>query len=292
MPAEHGAVVNVTRSSGVAERYPRWSPDGKTLAYWSDRSGEYELTLRPADGSGAETKVTTLGPGFRYAPQWSPDSKKLAFIDQAMRIRVYDVDAQGDDEVDQSPEWISHGDARGVPLRVVARLALARVRAAGRRRSNNAIFLYDTEDRHAASGDERATSTTRSRRSIPKASTCSTRPIARSSRSTAGSTTRGPTRTRRSSWAPPLRKTCSRRSRARNDAEKTTDGDKSDDKKDDDKNDEKPDDKKDDETTSPTVQDSASDRGTAAEAEEHGPTTGKPDCEGRKAREANHRLPR
>ena len=37
-------VVNLTRRSGVAERYPRWSPDGKTLAYWSDRTGEYELT--------------------------------------------------------------------------------------------------------------------------------------------------------------------------------------------------------------------------------------------------------
>ena len=38
------------------------------LAYWSDRSGEYELTLRAADGTGAERKVTSLGAGFRYAP--------------------------------------------------------------------------------------------------------------------------------------------------------------------------------------------------------------------------------
>ena len=83
-------MINVTRSSGVADRYPRWSPDGKTIAYWSDRSGEYELTLRAAEGPGAERKVTSLGAGFRYAPQWAPDSKKLAFIDQAMRIRVYD----------------------------------------------------------------------------------------------------------------------------------------------------------------------------------------------------------
>jgi tricorn protease len=51
LPAEHGAAINVTRTSGVADRYPRWSPDGKTLAYWSDRSGEYELTLRAADGA-------------------------------------------------------------------------------------------------------------------------------------------------------------------------------------------------------------------------------------------------
>jgi len=54
VPAEHGVVRNLTRSSGVAERSPAWSPDGKTLAYFSDRSGEYEVTLRPADGSGVE----------------------------------------------------------------------------------------------------------------------------------------------------------------------------------------------------------------------------------------------
>jgi len=77
IPAEHGALVPVTRTSGVADRYPRWSPDGKTIAYWSDRSGEYELTLRAADGSGAERKITSLGPGFRYPPQWAPDNKKL-----------------------------------------------------------------------------------------------------------------------------------------------------------------------------------------------------------------------
>src|SRR6185369_5154401 len=64
VPAERGAVINVTRSSGVADRYPRWSPDGRTLAYWSDRSGEYELTLKPADGTGVERKVTSLGRGF------------------------------------------------------------------------------------------------------------------------------------------------------------------------------------------------------------------------------------
>src|SRR5438034_9745040 len=73
VPAEYGAVLNVTRSSGVAERFARWSPDGKTLAFWSDRSGEYELTLRAADGTGTDRKVPSRGPGFRYAPHWSPD---------------------------------------------------------------------------------------------------------------------------------------------------------------------------------------------------------------------------
>jgi len=92
VPGEHGVVRNLTRSSGVAERFPTWSPDGKSLAYFSDRSGEYELTIRPADGSGEEQTLTQLGPGFRYHPMWSPDSKKIIFIDQAMRINLHDLD--------------------------------------------------------------------------------------------------------------------------------------------------------------------------------------------------------
>ena len=38
VPAEHGVVRNLTMSPGVAERSPAWSPDGKSVAYWSDRS--------------------------------------------------------------------------------------------------------------------------------------------------------------------------------------------------------------------------------------------------------------
>jgi tricorn protease len=146
VPAEFGAVVNVTRSSGVAERYPRWSPDGKTVAYWSDRTGEYELTLRPGDGSAAERKVTTLGAGFRYAPQWSPNSKKIAFIDQAMRIRVYDLDTNKlTDVIDQSPEWISHPALESFRMQWSPDsrwVTYARPTSS----ANSAVFLYDTKN--------------------------------------------------------------------------------------------------------------------------------------------------
>ncbi len=101
VPAEHGPVIDLTNTSGVAERYPAWSPDGKRVAYWSDASGEYELTLRDLDKPGAEQKLTSFGPGYRYRPYWSPDSKMLAFIDQAMKIRVYDVDKKKSMDVDR-----------------------------------------------------------------------------------------------------------------------------------------------------------------------------------------------
>jgi len=143
LPAEHGAAIDVTRSSGVADRYPRWSPDGKTIAYWSDRSGEYELTFRSADGTGAERKVTSLGQGFRYAPQWAPDSKKVAFIDQAMRIRVYDDATAKVTDVDKSPDWLAQDQLELFRFQWSPDsrwLAYARPAST----SNNAIFLFDT----------------------------------------------------------------------------------------------------------------------------------------------------
>jgi tricorn protease len=108
LPAEHGVVRNLTRTSGVAERHPSWSPDGKTIAYFSDRTGEYELSFRPADGSGEETTLTELGPGYRYAPMWSPDSKKIVFIDNLQVIQLYDVDSGSLTEVDRGL-WMTHG---------------------------------------------------------------------------------------------------------------------------------------------------------------------------------------
>jgi tricorn protease len=109
VPAEHGIVRNLTRSSGVAERFPTWSPDGKLLAYFSDRSGEYELTVRNADNTGEERTLTHLGPGFRLKPQWSPDSQKILWIDQAMKLNVYDFVTKTNRVLDQQ-KWMYYGE--------------------------------------------------------------------------------------------------------------------------------------------------------------------------------------
>jgi tricorn protease len=143
-PAEFGPVVNTSRSSGVAERYPRWSPDGKTLAYWSDRSGEYELTIRPAEGNGPEKKLTSLGAGFRYAPFWSPDSRKVAFIDKSMRVYVADVDSGKTTRIDECPEWMNHPTLVGIEFKWSPDSRwVVYSRPTGD--ANNAIFLYDTK---------------------------------------------------------------------------------------------------------------------------------------------------
>ena len=101
VPSENGTVINLTQSSSSAERYPAWSPDGKYAAYWSDKSGEYELTIKDLEKFGKEKKLTDYGPGYRYQLYWSPNSKMLAFIDKAMEIYVYDLDKDKTVKVDK-----------------------------------------------------------------------------------------------------------------------------------------------------------------------------------------------
>ena len=100
LPKKKGFVKNITRTSGVAERFPAWSPNGKSIAYFSDKSGEYELTVRDLK-SGEEKKITNLGPGYRYNIFWSPDSKKVAFVDQTMTFNIVDIQTGELDKFDK-----------------------------------------------------------------------------------------------------------------------------------------------------------------------------------------------
>lgn len=100
LPAENGSPRNLTNSSGVHELNPEWSPDGKWIAYLSDRTGEYEIYIRPQMG-GDEVRITTDGNMYRFGPTWSPDSKKLLYWDKANRIWYVDIDQKQPVQMDQ-----------------------------------------------------------------------------------------------------------------------------------------------------------------------------------------------
>lgn len=101
VPAKEGAIRNLTGTQGVREISPAWSPDGSTIAYLSDATGEYEIWVRPQDGSGEPRRLTTDGAPWKFPPAFSPDGKKIAYGDKARRLRILDVATGAPEEVDR-----------------------------------------------------------------------------------------------------------------------------------------------------------------------------------------------
>jgi len=91
VPAEHGATRDLTNTSNADENHPAWSPDGKTIAYTTDITGNPEIALRPASG-GAERMLTRFTTGYFYAPLFSPDGSKVAFSDNDHRLWIAGLD--------------------------------------------------------------------------------------------------------------------------------------------------------------------------------------------------------
>ena len=143
VPAEYGYVTNLTNTSGVAERFPAWSPDGKYIAFWSDESGEYELNLLNLENS-EKKKLTSYGTGFRYNLYWSPDSKKLSFIDQLSQIKIFDIEKNTTIDVDRE-QWMGQGGLMGFS---VSWSSDSRWMAYSKSQTNNTavIYLFDTQN--------------------------------------------------------------------------------------------------------------------------------------------------
>ena len=93
IPAEKGDVRNLTNSSGSAERDPAWSPDGKFVSYFSDKSGEYKLVIESQEGIAPPREIALDKPSHYYTPSWSPDSKKLLYTDTNLNVWVMDVES-------------------------------------------------------------------------------------------------------------------------------------------------------------------------------------------------------
>jgi tricorn protease len=103
-----GSSEPLTSTSGVRERDPSWSPDGRSIAYFADTTGEYELWVRSVDDHGTMRRLTNLGAGFPSGPIWSPDSRYIAFHDQSGRIYVHSL-------ADQSTTVIARDSLAGPP---------------------------------------------------------------------------------------------------------------------------------------------------------------------------------
>lgn len=102
VPAENGVIENLTQTQGVREIYPSWSPNGKYIAYYSDKTGEYEVYLLE-NKKGAEPKqLTKNSSAWKYDSEWSPDSKYLLYFDRTLNLKLLDIESGKETIVDQA----------------------------------------------------------------------------------------------------------------------------------------------------------------------------------------------
>jgi tricorn protease len=105
VPVESGITRNLTETSGVHERSVEWSPNGKYLAYISDKTGETEIYICVQDGSEQEIQLTENAETYKYNLKWSPDSKKIIWNDKMLRLRMIDIDSKKITEIHKSQIW-------------------------------------------------------------------------------------------------------------------------------------------------------------------------------------------
>jgi tricorn protease len=115
--AKHGPTRDITNTSGVMERAPAWSPDGQSIAYFSDESGIYALHVAPQTGNalaaGAAVKKFALPAeaAYYFDPVWSPDSKRIAFHDNRLNRYMLDTTTGKLSTVGESDVYLDGGSA-------------------------------------------------------------------------------------------------------------------------------------------------------------------------------------
>jgi tricorn protease len=105
VPAKYGNTRNLTATPGIHERSGLWSPDGKSIAYISDQTGNDEIWIVAQDGNTAAAQLTTGADTYKYRPVWSPDSKKLLWADKKLRLQFVDVATKSVTLVAQATAW-------------------------------------------------------------------------------------------------------------------------------------------------------------------------------------------
>ena len=92
-----------------------FSPDGKTIAFISDATGEDEIYTQVPDGVSKPIQITSNADIYKYELAWSPDSKKIMWGDKKLRLQYVDVNS----EIKTQIEYYSISSMKSIPIKAV-----------------------------------------------------------------------------------------------------------------------------------------------------------------------------
>ena len=136
VPAEKGPTRNLTKSSDAHDRLPAWSPDGRKIAFVSDRSGEEQVYVVDQTG-GVPEQLTESVRGRLYRLAWSPDSKRIAFSDKEGKAYVLETESREVRQIADEPRgriddyrWSPRGGYLAFTVSVASRM--------------NSVFIWES----------------------------------------------------------------------------------------------------------------------------------------------------
>ncbi len=144
LPAKKGFVANLSNTSGVAERYPEIAPDGKKIAYWSDATGEYQLTTKSLAADGQTKTLTNFKKGYGYNIYWSPDSKKIVSVNQAMEVMLIDATSGTVQVIDQG-KYMFEGNLQGFGVSWSPDNRYIAYSLSKKNRATSELYVFDTK---------------------------------------------------------------------------------------------------------------------------------------------------
>jgi Tol biopolymer transport system component len=137
-----GAALTRLTTNPANDWLPTWSPDGRRIAFVSDRDGDWEIYVMEADGS-LQTNLTR-NPADDWVPAWSPDGKRIAYqSDRDGDWEIYDMDVEGDGQRNLT----NHPAGDWDPTYSVDGLYIAFM---SDRDGNREVYVLATADNHKA----------------------------------------------------------------------------------------------------------------------------------------------
>jgi tricorn protease len=108
VPGNKGITYNLTQTSGNHDRDAKWAPDGRHIAYISDKTGEYEIYVEDKDEEKAPVQLTKNSKCYKYSLKWAPNSNKILWTNSKFQLKYVNTNTREVTLVDTS----KHGDIR------------------------------------------------------------------------------------------------------------------------------------------------------------------------------------